>query len=162
MPPGTTLITETIGPRPLRLSEKFLGRRGEFFVIESRRRGTDGRWLLASTDYYDLQGRLVRRDRKNGTETYKPYSCLYTTGECQHIHRYPNPFKNHRQTQNTRQYTSRLEGDELIVSWALVDGKRAEVPFRLGRYRLRVASEYRNRLGQEKGHRLIELIIPDE
>lgn len=162
MPVGTILVTESIGSTPLRQSEQFVGKRGEFFVTEIRRRGKDGQWSIASTNFYDLRGRLVRLNGKNGVQTYEPYSCHYVLGECKHTYRYPNPFKDNRQIVNTSAYQNRLDGNNLFISWRLVDGKLVELPFRLGRYRLRVANQYRNRLGQEKGFRLIELTVPGQ
>jgi hypothetical protein len=162
MPVGTTLVTETHGSRPVRLSERYLGKRENFFVTEETRLKKDGEWQFHSTTYYDLEGRLVRRDLTKGFIEYKPWSCHYVLGECEHAYQYPNPFKQYKQTKNTQKFTTRLENDTLIVSWTLIDGRIAEAPFKLGPYNLRVSSEYKNRLGEDTGYKFIDLVVPGE
>ena len=158
---GTTLVTEFHGSDPIRLSEKYVGRRGDFFVTEVMRSKGDEEPEFSSTSFYDSKGRLVRRDRTKGFEEYTPYSCMYALGECKHGYQYPNPFKDYKQTKNSSEYVNRLEGDTYYVTWKMVDGSIAEVPYKLGPYNLRVSSEYKNALGQQRGFRLIELKVPD-
>lgn len=162
MPIGTTLVTEVFSSKPFRRSEKYIGKRDEFYVVETSLIRTGGKIERYSTDYYDLKGRLIRRDRSRGFEEYSPYSCHYELGVCVHRYQYPNPFKNYNQTANKRKYITRLEGDTLIVSWSLADGNVAEVPFKLGPYNLRLSSENVNRLGRKTGYKFVDLIEPEK
>ena len=157
---GTTLVTESYGTNPIRLSEKYIGKSGDFYVTEITR-GKRGETLkFSSTSFYDSRGRLIRRDRTKGFEEYTPFSCHYTLGNCKHGYQYPNPFKDYKQTKNSSEYTNRLEGDQLIITWKMADDSIAEVPYKLGPYNLRVSSSYKNALGEQRGHKLIELIEP--
>ena len=160
MPVGTTLVTDVLSSRPFQRSEKYVGKQGEFYVVENSITKSNGITKLSSTDYYDMKGRLVRLDREKGFEAYTPYSCRYVIGECEHSYEYPNPFKDYRQTKNTRKYSTRLDGKMLIVSWKLANGEIAEAPFELGPYNLRVSNIYRNRLGKKTGYKFVELIEP--
>lgn len=160
MPIGTTLITEVHRTKPFQRSEKYIGKQGAFYAIETKIRKGNDEFKKSSTDLYDLKGRLVRREREKGFEEYTPYSCHYQLGVCEHDYQYPNPFKNFNQTKHKRRYSTRLEGDTLIVSWALANGDAAEAPFELGPYNLRISNEYLNRLGRKTGFKFIELIEP--
>ena len=157
---GTTLVTEFLGKKPFRLSEKYLGKRGNNFVTEVIRITNKGKSVFSSTSFYDTKGRLVRRDRSEGFEEYTPYSCFYVVGECRHGYQYPNPFKNNKQTKNSGKYINRLENDTLIVTWKTISDSIVEIPYKLGPYNLRISSNYKNALGQQRGHKLIELIEP--
>ncbi len=162
MPVGTTLVTESLGDSPRILEQKYIGKQGDYFVMEERQSKDDGTMRDLGQVFYDTQGRLVKSERKPGITYYTPYSCLFALGECTQVLDYPNPFtkKKVKRTKSTGHYNNRLEGDTFIVSWQLVDGSRQEVPYTLGPYKLRVSSKYKNRLNQVIGHKLIKIVQP--
>lgn len=159
---GTTLITESIESPKRRLEQKYVGKQDAWFVLEERQSKNGSAMESLGKVFYDHLGRRVKSERKRGITYHRPYSCMYATGTCTHEVDYPNPFtkKAEKRTKSKSSYKNRLEGDKLFVTWELANGSRQEVPYTLGPYRLRVASEYKNALGQLRGHTLVEVIEP--
>ncbi len=162
MPVGTTLVTESLDTPKRILEQKFVGEENGFFVMEERQSKNGEPMKDIGKVFYDKAGRRVKSERKPGVTYHKPYSCLFAVGECTHEQDYPNPFtkKAEKRTRSSQAYANRLEGKTLIVTWKLASGKQQEVPFTLGPYNLRVASSYKNALGQQRGHILKEIITP--
>lgn len=159
---GTTLLTQSLSDSKSIKSQKFIGKQGNFYVVEENRIKTDGSTKPLGNTYYDLDGREAKADWHDGPAYYKPYSCMYTVGTCEHTLDYPNPLtkKKVKRSTSVRKYNNRLQGNTLIVTWELSSGKTHEVPFELGAYNFRISSRYKNALGQLRGHKLIELIEP--
>lgn len=159
---GTTLVTQNLSGKKLVRSEKYLGRRGDFFVTEKSWVNADGTTKRIGNSFYDAKGRLIKTEHKTGQSTYTPFSCMFAVGACKHTHDYPNPFskKTVKRTKSVSRYDNRLEGNTFIVTWKMADGSTAEVPFQLGPYNFRVSSKYKNALGQLRGHTLIKIIEP--
>ena len=159
---GTTLITQSLSGKKRILSQKYVGKRGDFFVIEESWRIPNEATESLGNVFYDAKGREVRSERPRGEFIYTPFSCMQTVGECANIYDYPNLFtkKKNKRTKSRSRYINRIEGTSFYVTWKMADDSIAEVPFQLGPYNFRVSSEYKNVLGQVRGHKLIEIIEP--
>lgn len=159
---GTTLLTQSLSDDDKIKSQKFVGKQGDFYVVEESHIKADGTSKALGNTYYDSEGREAKADWFDGPAYYKPYSCFYAAGNCKQTLDYPNPLtkKKEKRSVSVRQYDNRLEGDTFIVTWKMASGKTHEVPFELGPYNFRVSSRYENALGELRGHKLIELIEP--
>ncbi len=159
---GTTLVTQSLSGKKRVTAKKYIGQKDNHFVMEEHWLNPDGTKVNLGKVYFDQQGRETGSDRRRGEFIYTPYSCMFAIGECEHTYDYPNRFtkKKIKRTKSTSRYKNRLEGDTFFVTWKLADGSTAEVPFKLGPYNFRVSAEYKNTLGQLRGHKLIEIIEP--
>lgn len=163
MPLGTTLVTERYGRSGERQQQKFLGRRGDEYVMESGIYESDGSLKHKSEVFYDLEGRKLRLERNGAQSSYAPFNCEYVIGECEHEYSYPWTFdKGARTMTGSARYQTRREGNTLVVGRYKSDGTLADRPFELGEYNLRVSSTSVNVTGSTVGFKLIELSVPDE
>jgi len=161
MPIGTKLITETLDDDPQQYAETYVGKKGEFHVIELSRIKSDGTEPRILVRLYDEAGRLIRKEKDgklNSSNT--PFSCEYVLGPCEQTYVYANPFKNGKLVTHDDFYRNELRGKTLTVAKQLADGSFLEIPYELGPYNLRVSSKYTNNLGQVRGYRLIEISEP--
>lgn len=159
---GTTLVTQSLSGKKRVSVEKYIGKRNGFHLMEESWLSPDGTSEPLGEVLYDNKGRRVRSERSRGSFIHTPFSCHFALGECTHIYDYPNQFskKKNKRTKSVGRYKNRFEGDTLYVTWKMADDSIAEVPIKLGPYNLRVSSEYKNALGQLRGHKLIEIIEP--
>lgn len=161
MPVGTVLVTETREDEPQRYHETYLGREGAFHVVEIGRPDGKGGVKPLTRRFFDAGGRLVRSEKKGRFQSsHTPFSCEYSTGPCETVYVYANPFRDGKRVTHRRRYVNRLDGTILTVSLARRGQDPLEIPYELGRYNLRVSSEYTNALGQIRGFRLIEIVEP--
>ena len=158
---GTKLVTESRDKKPKRYTETYLGKQGDYHVIEIGKIADDGAAKAIAKGFFDSEGRLIRSE-KNGKFSYEhtPFSCKYLLGDCAETYVYANPFKNGKRVTHHKTYMNSIDGDVVTVALKLSDGSYLKIPYQLGAYNFRVSSEYTNALGQVRGFRLIEIVEP--
>ncbi|MEZ5741456.1 MAG: hypothetical protein R3E68_19875 [Burkholderiaceae bacterium] len=156
---GVKLTTTTAGFYQATYIEEYVGRKDGFHLTQTHKLLDDGSTKRLNQVGYDNQGRKVFSILNGNKNTYEPYSCHYVVGRCQHTYRYYNSLTKKFVTNVTR-FENRLDGDTLFVGTYKSDGDKFEVPFKLGPYRLRLSSEYKNALGKPAGFRFVDLVQP--
>lgn len=156
---GTALTTESRSFADKIFVATYIGKDGDFHVMQISEKMPDGSLDHRLKEHYDNDGRLAFKLLKDGKNEYSPYSCHYVLGPCTNTYRYLNPF-NKKYVVNEQQTDNRLEGDMLIVRVIRKTNDPFEVPFELGPHNLRINSNHTNALGQPSGFKFISLDIP--
>ena len=158
---GTRWVIERLEDK-VREEETFLGQEGNRFITEEVHIDDAGNRRFMFKNFYDAEGRLVRGERNGAAFTYEPFQCRFAVGDCTHASSIPWTYtpENEKYLKGTSQWRNRLDGDTFYVGGVLSSGEVKEFPFKLGKYNLRISSEYKNNLGETKGLRFIELFEP--
>ena len=161
MEAGTRWVIERLEDK-VREEETFMGKEGDYFITEEVHIKPSGERRFIFKNFYDAKGRRVRGERNGMAVTFKPFQCRYVVGDCTEASSIPWEYTpdNEKHFERTSKRKNRLDGDMFYVGWFLSSGELKEFPFKLGKYNLRISSEYKNNLGETRGFRLVELFEP--